>query len=735
MPSPRLVAIGCALGVWLSAPAVAQQPLRTALVATGFNLPIAVAPDPTNANVLFVAQQDGHIRTVVNGVTQPADFLNLSGVVSPGGERGLLGFAFAPDYATSRRLFVNFTDASGHTVIARFLRSAGDPLAADASSRFDLRWPDGNRFITQPFTNHNGGDLQFGPDGKLYIGMGDGGSGDDPFNLAQDPQSLLGKMLRVDVSVGDGDTEGYDVPADNPFVGNPSVLGEIWSFGLRNPWRFSFDSPSAGGTGAMLIGDVGQGQWEEVDYEPAGRGGRNYGWRVREGAHDHVTSLPPFSTPLTDPIFEYAHPIGRAITGGVVYRGAMLGSAYAGRYFFSDSIDNRVWSVALSVDPSTGEATASNLIEHTQELGTNGSRFIVSFAMDANHEVLLVSILGSIYRLQPDANAVDLDGDHAGDALIYNVNTGGWARETSVPSGGFAGVNGAWSPGWSVTPARFDADARSDFFVFNPSSGQWFKLLNDGAAFPPQAMGAWWPGWNRYVLDLDADGISDVFLYDPASGIWFQCLSTPTGFTYRQGWWSPQFEIYPVSLNSDAATDLFLFNRTSGQWFWAVTQPNGQFTYPQSRAWDPNWQIYVADFNGDGISDLFLHMPSTGQWYVALTGAADFTYVFGVWTLGWTPFIADLDGNGTDDVFLFNRTSGQWTEMIGDRTGRFASAGSGFWSSGWDVYPTDLNGDSRADILLYNPTSGAWFQARNLTLGAFSYTNGFWDAGLTIVAD
>ena len=286
--------------------------------------------------------------------------------------------AFSPDTATSGRFFVNFTNRSGHTVVARFRRT--DALVADPASRFDLRWggPGGEAFIAQPFANHNGGNLFFGPDGLLYIGMGDGGSGDDPDHRAQDPTQLLGKMLRVDVNVSDSHPTGYAIPADNPFFNRGPVPArpEIWSFGLRNPWRFSFDDPRRGGTGAMVIGDVGQNQIEEVDYEPAGRGGRNYGWRNREGAHDHVTSRPPAYTPLVDPIHEYSHAVGQSITGGFVYRGSFLGASFQGRYFFADFVQGRVFSLILIVDPGTREATASNVIEHTA--GSNSAHWATS---------------------------------------------------------------------------------------------------------------------------------------------------------------------------------------------------------------------------------------------------------------------------------------------------------------------------------------------------------------------
>jgi glucose/arabinose dehydrogenase len=220
--------------------------------------------------------------------------------------------------------------------------------------------------------------------------MGDGGSGNDPSHFAQDPLSLLGKMLRVDVSVADSHPIGYVVPANNPFVTSPA-RDEIWSFGWRNPWRYTFDDPSRGGTGAMVAADVGQDRWEEVDYEPAGRGGRNYGWRNREGAHDNVTSRAPAFTPLVDPIHEYDHSTGTSITGGYVYRGTSLGPAFRGRYFFGDFVRSRVWSFALTIDAG-GVPRVSDLREHTTELGGAAQLAgVSSFGVDAAGELYIVS--------------------------------------------------------------------------------------------------------------------------------------------------------------------------------------------------------------------------------------------------------------------------------------------------------------------------------------------------------
>jgi glucose/arabinose dehydrogenase len=395
-----LVSVVCAAVVLLGYRVAAQATLMGRVYASGFTSPIAFVQDSTNNSRQFVVQQGGLIRVVENGSVLPTNFLNLSTAITSGGERGLLGMALSPDYATSGRFYVNFTDLAGNTVIARFARSASNPAIADASSRFDLRWPSGLKYIPQPFANHNAGNLAFGPDGYLYIALGDGGDANDPGNRAQNPAELLGKMLRIDVNVPAADANGYVVPSTNPFVnGGPTgVQTEIWSFGLRNPWRYSFDMPSRGGNGALIIADVGQGAWEEVDYEPAGRAGRNYGWRYREGAHLNVTSPAPVYMPaggLTDPIWEYSHAVGQSITGGFVYRGTSLPAAYRGRYFFADYVQGKVWSMVLSINASTGEATASPPIDHTADLGGSAVLGNISaFGLDAAGELYVVNHTG-----------------------------------------------------------------------------------------------------------------------------------------------------------------------------------------------------------------------------------------------------------------------------------------------------------------------------------------------------
>jgi glucose/arabinose dehydrogenase len=383
---------------------VLAQSLRADVVASGLNQPVDFVQDPSDPTIQFIVQHGGVIRVMRNGSLESGAFLDLSDAIFKNGERGLLGLAFPPDHATTGRFYVSFSAADsgegeGHTVVARFQRSS--PFAADPNSRFDLRWSSGERFIRQPFELHKAGHLVFGPDGYLYIATGDGGTdgndAGDPLHKAQDLGSLLGKILRIDVHVDGEDPNGFAVPPSNPFVSFPGAAPEIWSIGFRNPWKFSFDPA----TGAMVIGDVGHDRFEELDYEPAGRGGRNYGWRLREGAHDYDVSLPPAFYPLTEPILELDRSFSRSITGGFVYRGQALGPQFAGRYFFADFVLRRLYSIALTVDPFTGEATASDLRDHTSEIGgPNVLGNVCSLGVDASGELYLLSYgQGRILRL------------------------------------------------------------------------------------------------------------------------------------------------------------------------------------------------------------------------------------------------------------------------------------------------------------------------------------------------
>lgn len=346
---------------------------------------------------LFFTEAPGRIKFfdpyATGGVTTATTFMNIvSRVKSTGNEQGLLGLAFAPDYATSGRFYVNYTNTTGvgNTTISRFTVSS-DPNAGNAASEEILLT------ITQPYTNHNGGNILFGPDGYLYIGMGDGGSGGDPQGNGQNGATLLGKMLRIDVS---GAT-GYSIPSSNPFLtAGDNILDEIWATGVRNPWKYSFDKLD----GSMWIADVGQDIYEEVNYvQGPDTGGQNYGWKCREGLHAYSSCTAPNRT---DPVFEYAHSSsnGCSITGGYVNRGNLYASLY-GRYFVTDYCSGRIWSL---IPNGSGLATST---DH----GAYVTFKYTTFGEDAYGEVYLAEQTGKISRLTSTTGSpmalIAADGD------------------------------------------------------------------------------------------------------------------------------------------------------------------------------------------------------------------------------------------------------------------------------------------------------------------------------------
>jgi glucose/arabinose dehydrogenase len=322
------LALGSATALW-AAPKVELQ-----LLANFDGDPIGIAHAGDDSGRLFIILQDGRIMIYTPGGVLPAPFLDISDRVSCCGEQGLLGLAFHPDYAQNGQFYVDYTDKNGDTHVSRFLVT-GNPNVADPDSEKPVI------AIDQPFSNHNGGQLQFGPDGYLYIGMGDGGAAGDPGNRAQDLGELLGKLLRLDVDHGNR----YAIPPDNPFVDVPGARPEIWAYGLRNPWRFGFDRA----TGDLLIADVGQDDWEEIDFQRASSpGGENYGWRLMEGKSCYNPPQNCNDGSLTLPIIVYPHFdngdfIGCAVIGGYRYRGPSF-PALTGIYFYGDDCTGRLWA-------------------------------------------------------------------------------------------------------------------------------------------------------------------------------------------------------------------------------------------------------------------------------------------------------------------------------------------------------------------------------------------------------
>lgn len=358
--------------------------------ASGFDDPI----DLKNAgdDRLFVVEQGGLIKIVdAAGNTNSTPFIDISSITSSGGEAGLLGLAFHPDYATNGFFFLNYSNLSGDNQISRFSVSTADPDVADPNSELPLIT------IVQPFSNHNGGAIEFGPDGYLYISSGDGGSGGDPGNRAQNTELLLGKMLRIDV---DNPAAGsnYGIPADNPFAGDPSSAQEIWAYGLRNAWKFSFDRTD----NDIWIADVGQNAIEEVNQAPVADAGLNYGWRCYEGSTIFNNAGCPPSTTLTFPVAEYNHSLGFSITGGYVYRGTLY-SNFEGYYFYADFGTGLIGTV----DPSGVQ----------NNLGTFGGSWS-TFGEDNNNELYIVSYQGTIFKIVEDVIA-SVDDANQIDANMY----------------------------------------------------------------------------------------------------------------------------------------------------------------------------------------------------------------------------------------------------------------------------------------------------------------------------
>lgn len=391
------------LGLVGVAEAVPPDDLALVPYISGLNSPVAVRNAGDGSGRLFIVEQAGIIRIWDGLALVPTPFLNITGIVESGGEQGLLGLAFHPDYQNNGYFYVNYTYDPGpgldRTRIARYSVSAGNPDVADTTETILME-------IEQDFSNHNGGDIHFGPDGYLYIGMGDGGSGGDPNDRAQDRTLLLGKMLRIDV---DGTTRGvitgcgleanYGIPADNPFVGDGNACDEIWAYGMRNPWRFSFDRS----TGALFIGDVGQNAWEEIDLQPAASpGGENYGWRCYEGTHEY--NLTDCVGPFVDPIIEYPHTGGRcSVTGGFVYRGHRIGG-FDGTYIYGEYCTGEIWFAT----PVGGWNSA--LFADT-DIG------ISSFGEDEEGEIYVTGLFGgTVYRFE-SPSTIFADGFESGTIL------------------------------------------------------------------------------------------------------------------------------------------------------------------------------------------------------------------------------------------------------------------------------------------------------------------------------
>jgi glucose/arabinose dehydrogenase len=347
-------------------------------VSSGLSQPLEVVDPNDGSGRLFIVEKTGTVRILNDGQVSDTPFLDITDHVSGGSEQGLLSLAFDPKFKENGVFYIDYTNTDGNTRVERWRLSNDNPDQADPSTAFQIL------AVDQPYPNHNGGLLMFGPDGELYIGLGDGGSQGDPNGNGQNLNTLLGKILRIHVDPTNTDADHpYSIPKDNPFVDKLNARPEIWSYGLRNPWRFSFDRK----TGDVYIADVGQSTYEEIDVQPANsKGGENYGWNIMEGDSCYAAT-PCVQSGLTLPVFTYTHDSGCSVTGGFVYRGKAF-SSLDGIYLFADYCSGLLWGLGKNAD---GAWTASAPVD----TGLSVS----SFGEDASGELYVTDLNGGVYKV------------------------------------------------------------------------------------------------------------------------------------------------------------------------------------------------------------------------------------------------------------------------------------------------------------------------------------------------
>jgi len=667
---------------------------------SGLSSPVDIVAPPDGSGRLFVVQQDGAIRIIESGQVVGTPFLTLTGsTILGGGERGLLSMAFHPGYATNGFFYVYYTRAGdGALTIARYTRSTSDPRQANAASALVL--------LTIPhsaYANHNGGKLLFGPDGYLYSTHGDGGSGDDPLGSGQNLDTLLGKLLRIDV---DGGTP-YAVPADNPFVGVSGARPEIFAYGLRNVWRMSFDRS----TGDLYLGDVGQGAREEIDLLPAtSPGGENFGWRVWEGTRCNTsvaTTAQCAALVQTPPILEYDHTAsgagpgvcgasGASVTGGFRYRGSAIPALY-GRYVFADYCSGRMWTAW----PVGGGIWDKAILADT-------ALTISTFGEDASGE-LYFAASGAIYRLVGDEAAAgglaDVSGDTNADLVWRNAVTGAtavWLMSGLTPLS--AAVVLA-DPNWQVTHAGdFNGDGRADLVWRNASTGQTAIWLMNGSTVLSSAVIFTNANWVvTHTGDFNGDGRADLVWRNATTGqtaIWLMNGTSITSSTVVFS--DPAWMVTHVAdFNGDGRADLVWRNAGSGQnavWLMNGTTASSTAALTANR----NWSVtHTGDFNGDGRADLIWRNVVTGQTSMWLMNGTSSTAAAVLLSdPNWTVLRAsDVSGDTRDDLVWHNRATGQtalWV-MNGVST---AAATILFADPAWRVtHASDLDGDGRADLV------------------------------------
>lgn len=626
----RIVLFGALLvSITLSASSAFAQTARLQPFLTGLSRPILIRSANDGTGRLFILQQGGLIRVLQPGATVPTDFVNLSSKiivpVSAGDERGLLGLTFHPQFATNGYFFVNYTRVGdGATVIARYNAINNNTQGDINSEKIILT-------IAQPFGNHNGGMIDFGPDGHLYIGMGDGGSANDPGARAQNINELLGKFLRITPSLDPNPpTPAYTVPSDNPYVGLPGA-DEIYAIGLRNPWRWSFDR---GGANQLWAGDVGQGSIEEFDVITRGS---NYGWRVYEG--NTCTNLDPNlcaggTNPITQvpPIFTYTHTAGRcSITGGYVYRGTQ-GALPNGAYTYADYCSGEIWY----------------WFNNAQTLITDTTRNVVSFGEDQNGEVYVCFNNGTIDKIVRSNASADFDGDFRTDTAVFRPSVGTWYLLNSSNNAFSFQTFGSSTD--IPAPEDFDGDNKEDYGVFRPSDGTWYYLRSSNSTLGAVAFGT--NGDVPAAGDYDGDARADVSVFRPSNGVWYRLNSSNNSFFAVAFGTNGDIPV-ASDYDGDGKYDVAVFRPSNGDWY-RLNSGNNGFAAVN---FGLNGDIPVpGDYDGDGRSDVAVFR--NGIWY-SLRSATGGTFSATAWgTTGDVPVQGDYDGDNRDDLAVFR--AGDW---------------------------------------------------------------------------
>ncbi len=685
----------------LSAMTSAAPTITLQEVASGFQTPVELVNSGDGSGRLFVVEQGGTIKVLSSGVATATLFLDISSVITSGGERGLLGLAFHPQYSSNRAFYVYYTRAGdGALTIARYLRNATNPLLADPAS--------GSVIITIPhptYQNHNGGHLAFGPDGYLYIGTGDGGGGGDPDRNGQKLTTRLAKMLRISVNGG----TGYTIPTTNPYASSNcdtavNPCPEIWAFGLRNPWKFSFDRIN----GDLFIGDVGQGDYEEVNYVPSGSApGKNFGWNVYEATHCYsatTCSIAPGITPHTPPVIEYGHNNtdfgGFSITGGYRHRGAKS-TALNGYYFYGDFSSQRLW---LAKPDASGV--------WTPEFSQIAPSSISSFGEDESGELYLVGYnTGKIYAIKgatlpttPKAPS-DLNGDGKSDILLQS-STGTTSALLMNGATILNTTNILNDPNWTIThTGDFNGDGKADILWRKNDGSVTMWLMNGSTVTGAVGLIGPDPGWSvTQVGDFNGDGSADI-LWQNTNGsvtLWLMNGATVTsaiGLLGPNANWSVS---HIGDFNGDGKADILWRNNDGSVTVWlmnggAVTSAVGILGS------DANWRVsHVADFSGDGKSDLLWRNTNGAvtMWIMDGASITSRTGILGPEANWRVTHVADFNGDGKSDLLWQNFNQGGVTMWLMNGAAVTTTAGILGADPKWSVRQTpDLNGDGKADLL------------------------------------